>query len=593
MKGKLWPLGVVAAALVLAVPGATAAAGDREVSVGSPSSPFSQNKQNEPALAMDAGNELVLAAGSNDNIDMEACNAGDPTTCPFTAGIGGSGIYFSFDGGKSWTQPTYTGLTARDCLGPAACTPHVGSIGTLPWYYENGLVSDGDPALAFGPRPGPNGFSWSNGSRLYYANLSSNLNAKKDETFKGVEAIYVSRTDDPQTAALGGAAGKDAWKQPVQVSQQSSATFADKEQIWADNAASSEFFGNVYVCWENFVASSGPLVVATSRDGGDSWDLKKVTAAHAAAGKHWGQSGCTVRTDSAGVVYVFYEEFQNPDKVGMPPTGTHFLVKSFDGGATWTKPMALYTVVDPCFAASFDGTSDRCVEDGVAGARNDLSASPSVSIANGAPTGAGATDEIVNAWADGRDGLNNEHVLFSYSNGGGDPGTWLTPTSIEAVKTGTSRDRGYYAAPALSPTGGDAWVVYNAYTTPFRTTTTTTRSLVGVVVHASIPTSGSSKGIVGSFSEVHRGTAGDPRTSSQNNLVIEFLGDYVYAVAGNSYAAAVWNDVRGGADCPAIDAWRAGVQTATTSDDVAKPAPQVDCPATFGNTDIFGWTSAP
>ena len=593
MKGKLWPLGVVAAALVLAVPSATAAAGDREVSVGSPSSPFSQNKQNEPALAMDAGNELVLAAGSNDNIDMEACNAGDPTTCPFTAGIGGSGIYFSFDGGKSWTQPTYTGLTARDCLGPTACTPHVGSIGTLPWYYENGLVSDGDPALAFGPRPGPNGFSWSNGSRLYYANLSSNLNAKKDETFKGVEAIYVSRTDDPQTAALGGAAGKDAWKQPVQVSQQSSATFADKEQIWADNAASSEFFGNVYVCWENFVASSGPLVVATSRDGGDSWDLKKVTAAHAAAGKHWGQSGCTVRTDSAGVVYVFYEEFQNPDKVGMPPTGTHFLVKSFDGGATWTKPMALYTVVDPCFAASFDGTSDRCVEDGVAGARNDLSASPSVSIANGAPTGAGATDEIVNAWADGRDGLNNEHVLFSYSNGGGDPGTWSTPTSIEAVKTGTSRDRGYYAAPALSPTGGDAWVVYNAYTTPFRTTTTTTRSLVGVVVHASIPTSGSSKGIVGSFSEVHRGTAGDPRTSSQNNLVIEFLGDYVYAVAGNSYAAAVWNDVRGGADCPAIDAWRAGVQTATTSDDVAKPAPQVDCPATFGNTDIFGWTSAP
>ena len=114
-----------------------------------------------------------------------------------------------------------------------------------------------------------------------------------------------------------------------------------------------------------------------------------------------------------------------------------------------------------------------------------------------------------------------------------------------------------------------------------------------MVVHASIPTSGSSKGIVGSFSEAHRGTAGDPRTSSQNNLVIEFLGDYVYAVAGNSYAAAVWNDVRGGADCPAIDAWRAGVQTATTSDDVAKPAPQVDCPATFGNTDIFGWTSAP
>ena len=594
MKGKLVPLGVIAAALVLAVPSAMAVTGDREVSIGSPPSPFSQNKQNEPAIAMDANNELVLAAGSNDNIDMEACNAGDPTTCPFTAGIGGSGIYFSFDGGKSWTQPTYTGLTARDCLGPAACTPHVGPIGTLPWYYEDGLVSDGDPALAFGPRPGPNGFSWSNGSRLYYANLSSNLNAKKDETFKGFEAIYVSRTDDPETAAAGGVAGKAAWMRPVRVSQQSSATFADKEQIWADNASSSEFFGHVYVCWENFIGSgAGPLVVGSSRDGCDSWDLKKVTAAHAAAAKHWGQSGCTIRTDSKGVVYVFYEEFQNPDKVGLPPTGTHFLVKSFDGGATWTKPMALYNVVDPCFSQSFDGTSSRCVEDGVAGARNDLSASPSVSIANGAPTGAGATDEIVDAWADGRDGLNNEHVMFAYSNGGGNPGTWSAPVAIETNKTGVSRDRGYYAAPAISPTGGDVWVVYNAFTNPFRTTTTATRSLVGAVVHASIPTSGASKGVVGSFSELHRGAAGDPRASSQNNLVIEFLGDYVYAVAGNSYAAAVWNDVRDGADCPAIDAWRAGVQTATTADDVAKPAPQVDCPETFGNTDIFGWTSAP
>jgi hypothetical protein len=67
----------------------------------------------------------------------------------------------------------------------------------------------------------------------------------------------------------------------------------------------------------------------------------------------------------------------------------------------------------------------------------------------------------------------------------------------------------------------------------------------------------------------------------------------VYAVAGNSYATAVWNDVRDAADCPAIDAWRAGVQTPTPSDDVSRPAPQAACPATFGNTDIFGWTSAP
>src|SRR4029453_8347264 len=123
MSRYLLSLGVLAAGLALVASGAVAAAGDREVSVGSPSSPFSQNKQNEPAIAMDANHELVLAAGANDNIDMEACNTGDPTTCPFTPGVGSSGIYFSFDGGKNWTQPTYTGLTAPKLPPPAGGTP--------------------------------------------------------------------------------------------------------------------------------------------------------------------------------------------------------------------------------------------------------------------------------------------------------------------------------------------------------------------------------------------------------------------------------------------------------------------------------------
>ena len=120
------------AAATFAVLGAAAAApADTLVSVGSPVTPFSQNKQNEPAVAIDAHAPNVVVAASNDEIDEESCAAGAPNDCPFTPGVGVSGVYFSFNGGGSWTQPTYTGLSARNCLGPAACTPTTGPIGKL------------------------------------------------------------------------------------------------------------------------------------------------------------------------------------------------------------------------------------------------------------------------------------------------------------------------------------------------------------------------------------------------------------------------------------------------------------------------------
>jgi hypothetical protein len=571
-KSSFFRAGGGAIALLFAFSPLALGAGDTRVDVGSPASPFSQNKQNEPALAVDANHPNVLAAGANDNIDMEACNAGDPTTCPFTDGVGVSGIYFSFNGGANWTQPTYTGLTARNCLGPQPCTPSVGAIGTLPGYFEAGLVSDGDPALAFGPVPDGSGhFSWTNGSRLYYANLTANLSAVRSETaFKGFEAVAVSRTDNVAAAAAG---DQSAWMPPVIVSRQSATTFSDKEQMWADNAASSPHFGSVYVCNASFRSNSRgnslpiPIMVMRSSDGGSTWISRQVTSA-AVSFPQGSRTGCAIRTDSHGVVYVMVAHFQ----VGTPGSGWHELIKSYDGGLTWTQPQRTVSMNDACY--NVDPVLGRCVEDGIAGARNDLAASPSLDIANGAPTGAGASNELVDAWADGRPALNAESVMVSYSTNAGR--TWSSPAAIQ-----TSGDRGYYAAAAISPTGTDVYVVYNAFTTPYRTNTTDPRALVGVVKHADIA-SGAPTG----WSELHRGAPGDPRASSQNNLVGGFLGDYVYAVATQTYGAGVWNDARDGADCPAMDAWRMALRTGDTS--VPRPAVQSDCPATFGNTSIYG-----
>ena len=150
----------------------------------------------------------------------------------------------------------------------------------------------------------------------------------------------MSRIDGPASTGLTAAivANQANWQAPVIVSRQNSALFADKEQVWADNAASSPFFGNTYVCYAAFRGVPGrsqPLSVATSTDGGDTWTDHQITPAtnNPVTPQGFGRSGCTIRTDSHGVAYVFAYQFAS----GFPGTGFHIMAKSTDGGRHWTR----------------------------------------------------------------------------------------------------------------------------------------------------------------------------------------------------------------------------------------------------------------
>jgi hypothetical protein len=582
----------ITAVVLSAVPGV--ALTTSLVSSGSPTGNTPQNHQNEPAVAMDANATATLVAGSNDFVDQAPCPqslAVNKGTClNRAAGVGLSGVYFSFNSGRSWTQPAYTGWTNFDCDPTTTCTGHVGPIHTLPWYYEAQLISFGDPAVAVGPVPGSDGsFSWSNGERVYYANLATAFSTQVEfsfpnPVFNGFVGVAVSRLDNPTLKSV---QNKNSWKTPVVVSsRQGETSFQDKEQVWADNASSSPFFGRTYICSNDFRSnaphqngnSPTPVMVFTSADGGDTWNAKQVTSATTndmgSAQNGFGYSGCTIRTDSHGVVYLFAERFASP-ATGLPTHSAHVMFKSLDGGAHWTNPVVVANVTDPCWFV--DPIEGRCVMDGYSGARTDLAASPSVSIANGAPTGASATNEIVDAWSDAAV-LNHETTNVIFSNDGGS--TWTPPAPVSL--TG---DRPLYSAPAIAPNGSRVYVVYEADRAPWAGSDfTSPRPYRGVMVTSALGADGLPTGWGSAFA----GGSGDLRaTYPGHDLYQERVGDYVYAAASNSYGVGVWTSAQNASVCDAVQTWRAQSLEAGSRVLPGAPWPLQDCPPRFGNTDIM------
>lgn len=450
-------------------------------------SPFPQNKQNETSIAKNPANPMNLVAGANDEIDEPACT---PSGCPFVANVGGSGIYYSFDGGASWTQ-----FSAEAGGGNTASFNSDGMIHTLPGFGTlaaqlgiPGLASDGDPALAF-----------NKDGIVYYASLA------------GVRGTNIS---DLLTVSSSPDGGK-TWSDPVLATDKTNPVdFNDKEAIWVDNSSSklSKFSGNVYVSWTLFIGVPGtaePIMFTRSTDGGQTWSPAQKLSASYNNRTIGGRQGSTIRTDSTGNVYVIWESGVTIDGT---KTDAQVFAKSTDGGVTFSKPAVISPVHD--LPSPLPGSSFR----------NDSFPAAAVDLNSNA---------VYVAWADYKSG--HGRVLLSKSADGGV--SWST-TPVNALDV-PSRSA-FFPGVAVSPNGATVSVATQA----LDDVAAGTAPGAGVVSYDSYFAKSTDGGASFSAPSKISGASSDPNGSSTNSLRSQFQGDYNTLISDDSHAWFIWTDAR-------------------------------------------------
>ncbi|HEY6015396.1 MAG TPA: hypothetical protein VIU16_01315, partial [Gaiellaceae bacterium] len=77
----------------------------------------------------------------------------------------------------------------------------------------------------------------------------------------------------------------------------------------------------------------------------------------------------------------------------------------------------------------------------------------------------------------------------------------------------------------------------------------------------------------------------NPDGSSYNNLMEQFIGDYIDVVAGPTTSWVVWTDTRDATPCAAVDAYRNAVYAGSRT--AVAPNPDTACATSFGNTDTI------
>lgn len=243
--------------------------------------------------------------------------------------------------------------------------------------------------------------------------------------------------------------------------------FNDKEWIVTDNNPSSPHYGRTYVTWSKFeshdgaYASSG-IYESHSDDGGESWSTGQAISGSNASLCTYQVSGPTGVCDenqfsvptvgADGTVYVAFQNEQNTSLWTAPGAfdNQYLLVKSSDGGATWSSPTFVVGLQD--------GTNDYPIN--VRGRQTltgyQLRVNSAGNIVANHVDGA-----LYLVFADNRDGVHNSaapvtntNVYVMKSSTGGT--TWGVPSLVDAG----GGDQ-WFPWVEVNPTNGKLGILYN------------------------------------------------------------------------------------------------------------------------------------
>jgi hypothetical protein len=262
--------------------------------------------QNETSIAVDPNNPNRVVSSANDYVTRTWTCTISGTPCS-ALGDGYSGTYYSNDGGSTWC------CTSSDPAHLGTLIPGVTRLAGGP--YDAG----GDPAVAFDSR-----------GHVFYAGLGFN------------------RTSAPNTVAVNkgtfDASGALSWGAPTFINPTTSpSTLNDKEWIAVDSHVTSPFRDRIYVTWTRFLFSAAtgryvqsPIFFVSSTDGGATFSSPKSISGNVLYGQ-----GSRPVVGPDGSLYVFWD-----GSTRLQSLNSTWVVKSTDGGATFSKPVAVSKLTD-------------------------------------------------------------------------------------------------------------------------------------------------------------------------------------------------------------------------------------------------------